>query len=237
MRKSIFKKLVTAVVTTAMAVSAMVAMPTVAKADTTKDVYLVAEEGSYSIAVWNAYGFSTTATTTETWFKYNMEKADDGLYVLEITTADDAWTDGIEISDGTNTYKVYTTADSWGVEAEMANWSAVEAALKGTDDVYLAIDTDNWTIKLTEAPKTETTTAETTTKADETETTTKAETETTTKADETETTKTEAETTTKANTTNNDSNVPSGDTAAVAALAVVAIVAAAVVLKKRTVSE
>ncbi len=229
MRKNFFKKLVTAVVTTAMTVSAIVAMPTEAKADTTKDVYLVAEDASYTLGIWNKYGFASTATSADEWnFAWNMTKVEDGLYKIDLTATDDCWTDGIEISDGSNTYKVYTSTESWAVAEQMGNWTAVEAALKGAEDVYLALDATNTTIALTTAPATDDTTSDDTT-ADNTTTDDTATNNTTTDNN-----------TTVDNNTTTDTNVnaattpDTGDSTMVALYMVVAALAAVVVLKKKT---
>lgn len=146
MRKNILKKLATIAFTTVMAVCATVAMPTEAKADTTKDLYLTVDsEAEYSLGFWTgATGITVNGELAADGWTYAFEKVEDGVYKLNLTLADDFAGDGLSLSvNGEEKYKADT---QWTGEAGAAAWNALVEALAGTDDVYITLDDENSTI-------------------------------------------------------------------------------------------
>lgn len=190
--KKVFKKLATVVATVAMAVCAMVAMPTEAKADTTKELYLEVEaDATYSLGFWTPSGVTVNAEMAADGWTYVFTKVEDGLYKLEISLTDDWTATGLSLCvDGNENYK----ADpQWSGDAGAAAWTALTEALAGSDsEVHfkLAENDTQSTIELvsasgdagsSEEPSTEEATEEDTTKAEEK--TTAASTDTTSDGD------------------------------------------------------
>ena len=160
----LFKKLVALAATAAVAVCAMVAMPTDVKADTTKEVYLIVDEdGSYGLRAWDDNGVTfdgEIGTGDLDWVKV-FTKVEDGVYKMNATVSDANAITGFslkvaDVADGVNgEYKAYTTTESWGVAGQMASWDALKAAFASSDaKIYLALDKTNWSITVTTAPST-----------------------------------------------------------------------------------
>ena len=128
--KKVFKKLAAVVATVAMAVCAMVAMPTEAKADTTKELYLSVEsDATYSLGFWSPSGVTINADMAADGWTYVFTKVEDGLYKLELSLTDSWSATGLSLCvDGNENYK----ADpEWSGEAGAAAWTALSEALSG----------------------------------------------------------------------------------------------------------
>ena len=158
MRK-IFKKVVAAVASAAMLAGLVAGMPTMeAKAGTLvgeKTIYVsVPDDNDYVINVWT--GLVSDAGTDErvTWCK-TMTKVQDKLFKITGEVYDDfAGTgdgNGLQVvavdSGGSNVGEYKCSATD---PAKNANWNAVSAAVieSGKTEVWLELDTTNWTIKV-----------------------------------------------------------------------------------------
>ena len=151
--KKVFKKLVAVVATAVMVVCATVAMSTEAKADTTKELYLVVEtDAEYSLGFWSPSGITVNADMAADGWTYVFEKVEDGLYKLSLSVTDDYTATGLSLCvDGAENYK----ADpQWSGDAGAAAWTALTDALAASDAVYFTLaenDTQS-TIAMTTAP-------------------------------------------------------------------------------------
>lgn len=151
--KKVFKKLVAAVATAVMTICATVAMTTEAKADTTKELYLVVEnDAEYSMGFWSPSGITISADMAADGWTYLFEKVEDGLYKLSFSVTDDYTATGMSLCvDGAENYK----ADpQWSGDAGAAAWTALTEALASSDAVYITLaenDTQS-TIAMTTAP-------------------------------------------------------------------------------------
>ena len=138
--KNIFKRFMAVVVATVMVVCATVAMPTEAKADTTKELYLeVSSDATYSLGFWTPNGVTINAEMAADGWTYTFTKVEDGLYKLEMTLTADWTATGLSLCvDGNENYK----ADpQWSGDAGAAAWTAFSDALSGSDSqVYIALE-------------------------------------------------------------------------------------------------
>ncbi len=229
MRKNILKKIVTAIVTTAMTVCAVVAGTTEAKAETTKDIYLMAEDGiEYSIGFWSPSGITVNADMASDGWTYLFTKVEDGLYKVNVTLADDFSTTGFSICrDGSENVKC---DPQWSGTDSAAAWTEFSTALAGSEDVYMSINAENDseetdTIAMESAPVDTTTDSDTDEDAD-----TDADTNTDTDADTN--TNTDADAGTNTDTNAGASTPDTGDSSLTFVMLAVAILAAVVVFKK-----
>ncbi len=228
MKKNFFKKIVTAVVTTAMAVSAIVAMPTEAKAATDKEIYLqVEEDDTYGIGLWNGYtGLTVNAEYMEgsDWI-YQFTKVEDGLYKISVTTDGEVSLVGLQIYKGSKDGEIAKSDAQWSSDGGVFNTALqTELNTENTKVTISGYDSTNWNFSTVTSTTDTATDADTTTDND------------TTAGDDT-TTDTNTDTTTDTTTDTNTTTTPdTGDTAMVALYLAVAALAVVVVLKKQTVN-
>lgn len=129
--KNLFKKLVAVVATVVMTVCATVAIPTEAKADTTKELFLeVGADATYSLGFWSPSGVTINADMASDGWTYLFTKVEDGLYKLELSLTDSWTATGLSLCvDGNENYK----ADpQWSGDAGAAAWTAFSEALSGS---------------------------------------------------------------------------------------------------------
>lgn len=135
MRKNILKKLVAVVATTAMAVTAILANPTEAKAATEKEIYLqVEEDDAYGIGLWNGYsGLTINAEYMEgsDWI-YAFTKVEDGLYKVTVTTEGTVSLVGLQIYKTTKDGEIAKSDPEWSADGGVFN-TALQTALNTAD--------------------------------------------------------------------------------------------------------
>lgn len=223
MRKNLLKKLVAVVATTAMALTAILANPTEAKAATEKEIYLqVEEDDAYGIGLWNGYsGLTVNAEYMESsdWI-YAFTKVEDGLYKVSVTTDGTVSLVGLQIYKTTKDGEIAKSDPEWSADGGAFN-TALQTALNSTDTVVTISGYDsvawNFSSVVASTPQAETTT-------------------TAGAADETTTVGGAGETTTAA--TGTTTGTPdTGDSTMVALYLAVAVLGAVVVLNKKRVNE
>jgi len=139
MKKAI-KRIAAVVAAALLTVCATVAMPTEAKAETTKTLYLKGEAGvEYSIGLWSPFeGITFNADLADDGWTYKFTATEEeGVYKLEVVV--DGFTgDGLSICvNGTETYKADT---QWTEAAGKAAWEGFAAALTGdATDVHFKV--------------------------------------------------------------------------------------------------
>lgn len=146
MRKNLFKKLAVAVLTAAMAISAMVAVPSEVKAATDKVIYLQTDEdATYSIGLWSGYsGITLNAElmSGSDW-QYDFTKVEDGVYKISISTDSEVTLVGLQIYK--NGDEIAKSDAQWSADGGAFN-SALEEALNSDYDTITISDysTENW---------------------------------------------------------------------------------------------
>lgn len=159
MKNNVLKKLATLVLVTIVTLCAIVATPMKAKAATIKEIYLVEEEEKeYSWGFWQGFnGVMMDAEAAADGWTYKFTKVQDGLYKISLSVTDDYTIVGASVSvDGVELYK----ADAnWSGDAGAAAWTSFTDAFSSVDKIYIALDKDNFTIKVVEAPAIEETEA------------------------------------------------------------------------------
>jgi len=218
MRKNVLKKLVAIVATTAMAVTAIIANPTEAKAATEKEIYLeVEEDAEYAWGYWNSGSgitFNAEYMSGSDW-QYLFTKVEDGLYKINVTV------DGTVALSGFQLYKNGAEIAKCDIDWNSSEYGLAVQTLLNSNATKIKLsnyDSTAWAFKTAEEiVEQETTTAGA--------------------AEETTTAGASGETTTVATDVTSTGTPDTGDTTMVALYLAIAALGAVVVLSRKKVNE